>query len=127
MERPIENSGINHIVSLPDEPTLVVALENKLLEYYKRLDLMTINGRPSLEVYLNSCSFYKHYILNSVFEVGKEGINPDDLYFKMKKKYGEIDSELFQEAFNVIEDYIKTDGKNVKNGKLHYNPFGIFN
>ena len=127
MDRPIENSGINHIVSLPDDPILISSLQNKLLEYYNRLNLMSLNVTPSLEVYLNNSSFYKHYILKSVFENGKEGINPDDSYIKMKDKYGEISSELFEQAFRVIEDYCKTGGKNVEHGKLHYNPFGIFN
>jgi hypothetical protein len=58
MDRSIDNSGVNHIISLPDNPILIVALQAKLIEYHKRLDLISLNGFPSYEIFLNDFSFF---------------------------------------------------------------------
>ena len=100
---------------------------SKLIEYQKRLELLTLNSYLSPEILLNNCSFYKYSILESVLDSGGKGINPDELYFKMKNKYGNLNSELFENAVRVIEDYCKTGGGNVINGKLNITPGGIFN
>jgi len=127
MERAMSGNGKNHIISLPDNPILVSALQEKLIEYHKRLGLLTLNEPTSYEILLNNRSFYKHFILKSVLDSGGRGLNPDELYFEMKDKYGNLNSELFESAIRVIEDYCKTGGKNVTDGKLNMNPNEIIN
>lgn len=94
-ERPKDNGGPKLI--LPEDAGVTrILLENKLAEYKKRKqDLDTV---------------YKIEILNHLITHGEVSIN------EILHKLDAVDRKIFDNAVGVIEDYIKTGGKNTRGG-----------
>ena len=82
-------------------------IAHKLEEYKGRLDKFKA---PEAQF----DAIYKIAIAEKLLEKGE--VNTFDLSRELADKYGSVNANLFDNACKVIEDYIKTGGRNVHGG-----------
>ena len=96
--------GESPILRLAEDRSL---LEEKLKEYKGRIDQYIAPERQIGTI-------YKIEILKALLEHGE--VNTYDLSRKLHDRFGVLDVEKFNNACGVIDDYIKTGGKNLSGG-----------
>lgn len=104
------------ILELPKDKLKVLALNDKLDEYERRVSTY-ISQHPSMSpeiISISAPSFYNFYLLNLLFEKGK--LDPDEAFYEIWREYGAIDRNEFSDAVNIIADYITSGGKNCVGG-----------
>lgn len=100
-------------ITLPEDPSILKALDAKLVEYKKRLDEQVENN-PYQPPEFFTDTIYKIYILESLIDNGE--VKMYNLSKEINDKYGYLDVDDYYNAYSVIEDYAKTGGKNNSGG-----------
>ena|SRR5438128_281885 len=109
-------AGSFRVLNLPqDNPELKRSLEEKLKEYEARLAEVT-NPKDHEAIVGNQTggdSMYKAVILRELLNKGE--VNTDAIKSRISDS-GVINEAVFNNAVGVIEDYVKTGGKNLEGG-----------
>jgi hypothetical protein len=104
-------------IKLSGDKVIVQALENKLKEYEDRMESQKNAGK--FEEVVNTPEYlsnrYKYLFLGKLLKNGV--VNKHDL-FNLINNHETINGKLFFGAFDVIEDYNATGGKNNSGGGL---------
>ena len=117
MKNPDRNpSGIQNspVIRIGEDREL---LRRKLEEYKERLKSPTVPlgvAYRAPEALFDFDTVYKIAVTEALVNTGE--VSTYDLSHKLKTKYGFFDSEAFNNACGVVEDYIKTGGKGVRGG-----------
>ncbi len=100
-------------IMLPDSAPLQKKLKKKLSEYEKRVSVLKKKlyaNNPDLS-YITLPGF-KALIARRLYQRGE--VNTQELAKELIEEYGRVDSDEFNTAAGVINDYCKTGGKKVK-------------
>lgn len=102
-------SEINpQVIILPNDDVLVARLRLKLEEYITRIDPF---HAPELQLSTHLKIETLETLLNN------HTVDTRKLSLELAEKYGEIfDIALFNNTCDIINDYVKTGGKNLKGG-----------
>jgi len=102
-------------IILPNNVKLQNKLKKKLSEYEKRVSRLKkklhINN-PELSY--NSVPGFKALITRRLYQRGE--VETKELAREIVEEYGRLDSDEFNVAASVINDYCETGGKKVKKG-----------
>lgn len=102
-------------IILPSNAQLQKKLKKKLSEYEKRvarLKKQLYMNNPELSY--NSIPGFKALITRRLYLRGE--VETKELAKELVEEYGRVDSEEFNAAASVINDYCQTGGKKVKKG-----------
>ena len=101
-----------HRISAPDSEIRFHALDRKLTEYKARISFV-----PSRESIWRFVDAYKLLILQQVLDSSSFEVNYQEALDRIKARAGEnFEIELFNRAWLVVKDYVKTGGKDVEGG-----------
>lgn len=122
-------SGTNYLnewVALPDVPALKTRLQHKLGEYQKRIE------KYKREYVVDSVgivvdrddnlldAIYKKSIVKALLDDGK--VNISELRERLKRDFkGYLLDDLFTNAVNVIDDYLRTGGAHTTGASKFFN------
>ena len=100
---------------LPNDPATKEKLEGKLNDYKKRIG-ESIKQNPGIapEAIFCTDAGYKAAIVERLFDKGL--VNLSEFAKELKRKYGFINTEDYNNAAGVIDDYCTTGGKNTTGG-----------
>lgn len=125
----MKSSGISYLhewVTLPDVPALITRLKTKLEEYQKRIDKYKREYTvDSIGIVVDRDgnlldAIYKHAIVKALLDDGK--VNIDALRAKLKSDFkGYMLDDLFYNAVNVIDDYLRTGGAHTTGASQFFN------
>jgi esterase/lipase len=100
-------------IIMPDDPEIKSHLRTKFAEYTQRIQKIKqerYQSNPQLSY--NSMPGYKALIIKRLFKTGE--VETKKIASEIKEEFGRLDPKLFNSAAQVIYDYCKTGGKNVK-------------
>ncbi|MDA8404854.1 MAG: hypothetical protein M0Z56_11790 [Desulfobacteraceae bacterium] len=103
-----------HII-LPDDHAIRDKLKKKITEYETRVS--KLKKQPNLynpELSYNSIPGFKALIARRLYQRGE--IETMEMAKELTEEYGRLDSDKFNVAASVINDYCITGGKKVKKG-----------
>ncbi len=108
------NERENGLIKLPEDRTISEALKNKLYQYYEREHSLKSKIEGTQE-YAESWqdTKYKIFLVKELLENGVVNISDAEQIFESEPGFNQ---RVFREACMVIQDYLKTGGKNVKGG-----------
>lgn len=97
-------TNLSNIIKIAEGKSVLVI---KLEEYKERLQQHSALGQQLDTI-------YKIAIAQELVNNGE--VNTNDLAKRLAGKYGSVDDDIFENACAVIQDYIKTGGKNTLSG-----------
>lgn len=109
---PNSNVEVSHLIKIGEDRA---RLRAKLDEYKERLNKkQKVKPYGAPETQLDFDTIYKIAITQKLVDDGE--VNTHDLSRSLVAQYQTFNSELFNEACAVIQDYITTGGRNVIGG-----------
>ena len=106
-------------IKLPKDPDLVKRLQDKLEEYKQRLEKEKKEvddgyRAPELVIHMLAETNYKIAVLEKLFLEGE--VNTYELSRELNSRDKQLNSDAFNNACGVIDDYCTTGGKNTQGG-----------
>jgi hypothetical protein len=98
-------------IKLPEDVTLTKSLQDKLAEYEKRFEKKQMERLAQEDLW---DVIYKIAVLNKLLTDNEVDINK--VSAELTEEYGSVNEKILENAIAVIEDYIKTGGKNLAGG-----------
>ncbi len=102
-------------IIMPENQRLKARLEKKMLEYEDRVARLKRRRKYDCpDIAYNSFNGYKAMIARRLYKCGE--VQSLELARELTEEFGRLDTEMFNNAVQVIYDYCRTGGKNVKHG-----------
>jgi hypothetical protein len=112
----LEKKEKSYKITLPENPEIIKAFQYKYKEYKERLDKQ-IQDNPRKGPEFFAATKYKLIMIEKLLLEGE--LDGPELSKEITSRPGPapvFDFEAFNNAYMVIEDYVKTGGKNVSGG-----------
>lgn len=113
----LDNERESSAIELPDDIETIKKMRDKLKIYRERLEANKTQMMWQAPEVIFNASAGTNYKIALVEKLLLEGnVKTHELSQELTEKDGQFDDESFENACNVINDYIKTGGKNTRGG-----------